>query len=144
LVVSSGMVEVPDVTGKSAKEACEILEGDDYQLGCKTEEVETADEPAKKVFEQSSSGGSEVKQGTEITVKVAKKPPEEPSSPSIPSIPGGIPTSPSDDGGSDDEGNDTGGNGGNDNGGNDDNKDDDSSMGPGDVGGLFDGFSDAS
>ena len=137
LVVSSGMVEVPDVTGKSAKEACEILEGDDYQLGCKTEEVETADEPAKKVFEQSSAGGSEVKQGSEITIKVAKKPPEEPSSPSIPSIPGGVPTSPSDDGGSDDSGDDTGGE-------KDKDKDSDSdaeAIGGG-GGNWFDGFSD--
>lgn len=136
LVVSSGMVEVPDVTGKSAKEACKILEGDDYQLGCKTEEVETADEPEKKVFEQSSTGGSEVKQGSEITVKVAKKPPEEPSSPSIPSVPGGIPTAPSDDGGSDDSG-DQNGNDEKDNG-----KDDDNSMGPGEGDSFFDGFSD--
>lgn len=139
LVVSSGMVEVPDVTGKSAKEACKILEGDDYQLGCKTEEVETADETAKKVFEQSTTGGSEVKQGSEITVKVAKKPPEEPSSPGIPSVPGGIPTAPSDDGGSDDSGDENG----NDEKDKDSGKDDDNSMGPGDGGGLFDGFSDA-
>ncbi|WP_193070942.1 Stk1 family PASTA domain-containing Ser/Thr kinase [Brevibacterium sp. FME37] len=137
LVVSSGMVEVPDVTGKSAKEACKILKGDDYQLGCKTEEVETADEEEKKVFEQSSAGGSEVKQGSEITVKVAKKPPEEPSSPGIPSVPGGIPTAPSDDGGSDDSGDDNGDDE------KDNGKDDDNSMGPGDGGGWFDGFSDA-
>src|SRR5699024_7357189 len=87
LVVSSGMVEVPDVTGKSADEACKILEGDDYQLKCKTEEVETDDEDEKKVFEQSATGGTEVKQGTEITVKVAKKPSE--PSPTMPSVPGG-------------------------------------------------------
>ncbi|WP_210603891.1 Stk1 family PASTA domain-containing Ser/Thr kinase [Brevibacterium oceani] len=132
LVVSSGMVEVPDVTGKSAKEACKTLEGDDYQLGCKTEEVETDEHDEKKVFEQSATSGSEVKQGSEITVKVAKKPPE--PSPSMPSIPGGIPTSPSDDGDSD---------GGGDNGDNgDDGEKDTDSMG--DPGGFFDGWSDAS
>jgi serine/threonine protein kinase len=132
LVVSSGMVEVPDVTGKSAKEACKTLEGDDYQLKCKTEEVETDEHDEKKVFEQSATSGSEVKQGSEVTVKVAKKPPE--PSPSMPSIPGGIPTSPSDDGDSD---------GGGDNGdnGNDGEKDTDSM---GDPGGFFDGWSDAS
>ena len=150
LVVSSGMVEVPDVTGKTAAQACKILEGDDYQLGCKTEEVETADEADKKVFEQSSAGGSEVKQGTEITVKVAKKPPEEPS-PTMPSVPGGMPTSPSDDGGSDDSGNANGnggnggnnGNGGNQNGnnGNENGTDDDNAIGGGDS--WFNGFSDA-
>src|SRR5699024_5712533 len=131
LVVSSGMVEVPDVTGKSADEACKILEGDDYQLKCKTEEVETDDEDEKKVFEQSATGGTEVKQGTEITVKVAKKPSE--PSPTMPSVPGGIPTSPSDDGGSDDDGNDDG---------DEDDKDKDTdSMGG--SGGLFDGWPDA-
>ncbi|GAA1557783.1 Stk1 family PASTA domain-containing Ser/Thr kinase [Brevibacterium picturae] len=143
LVVSSGMVEVPDVTGKTAKEACKILEGDDYQLKCKTEEVETADEEAKKVFEQSSAGGSDVKQRSEITIMVAKKPPE--PSPSIPSVPGGIPTSPSDDGGSDDNGNanGNGGNGGNNgNNGNNNGRDDDNAIGGGDS--WFNGYSDAS
>ncbi|MCI4012015.1 Stk1 family PASTA domain-containing Ser/Thr kinase [Brevibacterium sp. ZH18] len=134
LVVSSGMVKVPDVTGKSADEACKILEGDDYQLGCKTEEVETADEEEKKVFEQSSSGGSEVKQGSEITVKVAKKPPEEPS-PTMPSIPGGIPTAPGDNGSD-------GGDGGNgDNG--DNGKDDTNNDLTGGGSGWFDGWADA-
>ncbi|MGO2862392.1 MAG: Stk1 family PASTA domain-containing Ser/Thr kinase [Brevibacterium sp.] len=128
LVVSSGMVKVPDVTGQSADEACKTLEGDDYQLKCKTEEVETADEDENKVFEQSSSGGSEVKQGSEITVKVAKKPPE--PSPSIPSVPGGIPTAPSDD----DDGDSDGGDGG-------DNGDDNEAIGGGDS--WFDGFADA-
>lgn len=134
LVVSSGMVEVPDVTGKSADEACKILEGDDYQLGCKTEEVETADEEEKKVFEQSSSGGSEVKQGSEITVKVAKKPPEEPS-PTMPSIPGGIPTAPGDTGS---DGGD-GGNGDNGDNGTDDTNNDLTGGGSG----WFDGWADA-
>ncbi|WP_309130692.1 Stk1 family PASTA domain-containing Ser/Thr kinase [Brevibacterium sp.] len=92
LVVSSGMVQVPDVLGKTGDEACKILEADDYQLGCKVEEVETADEDAGKVFEQSATGGSEVQQGSEITVRVAKKPPE--PTPTTPSIPGGIPTGP--------------------------------------------------
>lgn len=134
LVVSSGMVKVPDVTGKSADEACKILEGDDYQLGCKTEEVETADEEEKKVFEQSSSGGSEVKQGSEITVKVAKKPPEEPS-PTMPSIPGGIPTAPGDTGS---DGGD-GGNGDNGDNGTDDTNNDLTGGGSG----WFDGWADA-
>ena len=133
LVVSSGMVEVPDVTGKSAKDACKILEGDDYQLKCKTEEVETEDEDENKVFEQSTTGGSEVKQGSEITVKVAKKPPEEPS-PSMPSIPGGMPTAPgdTDKDGDKDSSNDGGKDG----------KDDDDAIGGGES--WFDGFADAS
>ena len=137
LVVSSGMVEVPDVTGKSAKDACKTLEGDEYQLKCKTEEVETEDEEDKKVFEQSTTGGSEVKQGSEITVKVAKKPPEEPS-PTIPSIPGGIPTAPGDeDNGSDKDSSKDGKDSKDDK----DGKDDDA-IGGGES--WFDGFADAS
>ena len=89
------------------------------------------DEDEKKVFEQSATGGSEVKQGTEITVKVAKKPPE--PSPSMPSVPGGIPTAPDDDGDSD---------GGKDDG--KDGKDDDDSESMGIGHGWFDGWSDSS
>ncbi len=92
LVVSSGLVEVPDVLGKTEDEACSILESDEHKLGCKVEEVETADQEEGKVFEQSASGGTEVQQGSEITVRVAKKPPE--PTPTRPSVPGGIPTSP--------------------------------------------------
>src|SRR5699024_3152533 len=104
---------------------------DDYQLKCKTEEVETDDEDEKKLFEQSATGGTEVKQGTEITVKVAKKPSE--PSPTMPSVPGGIPTSPSDDGGCDGPGND-------------DADEDDKGRGTASVGGaagLFDGWADS-
>ncbi|RAF04444.1 serine/threonine protein kinase, partial [Burkholderia multivorans] len=54
LVVSSGMVKVPDVTGQTADEACNTLKGDDYKLGCKVEEVETADQEEGKVYEQST------------------------------------------------------------------------------------------
>lgn len=102
LVVSSGMVKVPDVLGQTADEACNTLKGDDYKLDCKVEEVETADQEEGKVYEQSTPGGTDVAQGSEITVTVAKKPPE--PTPTIPSIPGGIPTSPSDDAGGDDNG----------------------------------------
>ncbi len=107
LVVSSGMVKVPDVTGQTADEACNTLKGDDYKLGCKVEEVETADQEEGKVYEQSTPGGTDVAQGSEITVTVAKKPPE--PTPTIPSVPGGIPTSPSDDAGGDGNDNGSGG-----------------------------------
>ncbi|RBP67296.1 serine/threonine-protein kinase [Brevibacterium sanguinis] len=110
LVVSSGLVEVPDVLGKTEDEACQVLKGDDYQLGCKVEEVETADHDEGTVFEQSATGGSEVQQGAEITVRVAKKPPE--PSPTMPSLPGGIPTAPTSPGPSDDEDPAGGGSGG--------------------------------
>ncbi len=125
IVVSSGTVEVPDVTGQTKDEACKTLQGDDYKLGCKVEEVETADQEEGKVFDQSIPGGTEVAQGSEITVTVAKKPPE--PTPTIPSVPGGIPTSPPGD-----NGNNGGGNGGG--------TDADGAVGGGDS--WFDGWAD--
>lgn len=126
IVVSSGTVEVPDVTGQTKDEACKTLQGDDYKLGCKVEEVETADQEEGKVYDQSIPGGTEVAQGSEITVTVAKKPPE--PTPTIPSVPGGIPTSPPGDNGN----NGGGGNGGG--------TDADGAVGGGDS--WFDGWAD--
>ncbi|MCM1013231.1 Stk1 family PASTA domain-containing Ser/Thr kinase [Brevibacterium sp. XM4083] len=110
LVVSSGLVKVPDVLGQTQEEACSTLSGDDYKLQCKVEEVETADQEEGKVFEQSTPGGSDVAQDSEITIRVAKKPPE--PSPTIPSIPGGIPTAPSPTDSPDGSGGDNGNGGG--------------------------------
>ncbi|WP_257963449.1 Stk1 family PASTA domain-containing Ser/Thr kinase [Brevibacterium ravenspurgense] len=75
LVLSSGRVDVPDVTGKTADEACEILTGEKHQLQCNTEEVETNDHEAGKVFSQSVKGGSSTEQHATITIKVAKEKP---------------------------------------------------------------------
>ena len=75
LVLSTGLVDVPDVIGKTADKACTILKEDKYQLGCKVEEEETADHEAGKVFQQNIKGGSQTDQSTTITVTVAKAPP---------------------------------------------------------------------
>ncbi len=75
LILSSGRVDVPKVTGKSADQACSILTGDKYQLECKTEEVETDEHEAGKVFSQSVKGGSSTDQHATITIKVAKEKP---------------------------------------------------------------------
>ncbi|GAB3045710.1 Stk1 family PASTA domain-containing Ser/Thr kinase [Sediminivirga luteola] len=82
LVLSTGRVEVPDVTGAaSADEACGILEGDDYQLGCRTEDVETDEHDPGTVVSQSTSGGETVEQGATITLEIAVEPPEPEPSP---------------------------------------------------------------
>ena len=83
LVLSSGRVTVPDVVGMSADDACKALEADDVQLKCNVQEVETKDEEAGKVFEQSLQAGSDADQGSSVTVRVAKAPPE-PTSPPPP------------------------------------------------------------
>ena len=78
LVISTGRVEVPDVTGKSADAACAALEADDYQLKCEVVTQVTSEHPAGEVFTQSTSAGSQVDQHSVITVTVAKKPEPEP------------------------------------------------------------------
>ena len=83
LVLSSGQVEVPDVTGMSQEEACSTLEGDDYQLSCSVEEEETGDHEAGQVFEQNASAGTNVEQGATVTITVATEPPSQ--APTFPS-----------------------------------------------------------
>ncbi|MGW9827787.1 eukaryotic-like serine/threonine-protein kinase [Brevibacterium pityocampae] len=107
LVISTGMVDVPDVLGMTEDEACETLEGEDYQLDCTVEESETADHPAGEVFEQSTEGGGEVSQGSAITITVATEAPSpsptpEPTETTEPSAPEApwptIPAPPDDEG----------------------------------------------
>lgn len=75
LVLSSGLVEVPDVVGLSADDACKALQDDSVQLECKVEEVEVADQDPGKVYEQSLQAGSTADQHSTVTVRVAKAPP---------------------------------------------------------------------
>ena len=121
LVLSSGQVEVPDVTGMSQEEACSTLEGDDYQLSCSVEEEETGDHEAGQVFEQNASAGTNVEQGATVTITVATEPPSQ--APTFPS-PGFTvdpPEIPDDDNGNGNNGNGNNGNG-NGNGNNGDNR----------------------
>ena len=121
LVLSSGQVEVPDVTGMSQEEACSTLEGDDYQLSCSVEEEETGDHEAGQVFEQNASAGTNVEQGATVTITVATEPPSQ--APTFPS-PGFTvdpPEIPGDDNGNGNNGNGNNGNG-NGNGNNGDNR----------------------
>lgn len=98
LVLSTGLVDVPDVTGKSGDDACKILKDDKYQLGCQVEEEETADHDAGKVFQQNIKGGGQTDQHATITVTVAKAPPTpEPTTEApLPSATGGPLPVPSD------------------------------------------------
>ncbi|WP_084500190.1 Stk1 family PASTA domain-containing Ser/Thr kinase [Brevibacterium album] len=75
LVISSGRIAVPDVTGMSETEACETLESDDYKLSCTVQDVETNDQPADQVFEQNASAGTRVDQHSTVTIRVARAAP---------------------------------------------------------------------
>jgi serine/threonine-protein kinase len=116
LVLSSGQVEVPDVTGMSEDEACSTLEGDDYQLSCSVEEEETADHEAGQVFEQNASAGTDVEQGATVTITVATEPPSDDPTFPTPGFTVDPPEIPGDDNGDGNNGN------GNGNGNNGDNR----------------------
>ncbi|WGW11753.1 Stk1 family PASTA domain-containing Ser/Thr kinase [Saxibacter everestensis] len=80
LVLSNGQIEVPNVTGEGSKsDACKILESDDYQLKCKTKDVEDEKAEEGSVIGQSTEGGEAVDQHTTITIEIAVKPEPEPS-----------------------------------------------------------------
>ncbi len=79
LKISSGEVEVPDVTGMSIEEAQNILTGDELGLLVNIEDQEIEDTAPGTVLEQSTQAGNSVAQGSEITLTVAIAPPEEPS-----------------------------------------------------------------
>lgn len=83
LVLSSGRVEVPDVTGMSEDEACETLESDSYMLSCSVQEEETDEHTEGEVFEQQAAAGTDVDQGSTVTITVATEPSPSPS-PTIP------------------------------------------------------------
>ncbi|MGO1396920.1 MAG: Stk1 family PASTA domain-containing Ser/Thr kinase [Brevibacterium yomogidense] len=123
LVLSSGQVEVPDVTGMTEEEACTTLEGDEYQLSCSVEEEETGDHEAGEVFEQVAPAGTDVDQGSTVTITVAQEAEESPSpSPSAPE-PGFTVDPPQVPGPGGDNGNGNNGNNGNgNNGGGNDNR----------------------
>src|SRR5699024_2502227 len=85
LVLSSGQVEVPDVTGMSEEEACTTLEGDEYQLSCSVETEETGDHEAGEGFEQAATAGTDVGPGATVTVTGGEAAPAPTPSPATPS-----------------------------------------------------------
>jgi eukaryotic-like serine/threonine-protein kinase len=78
LIISRGreQVTVPDVTQLSRDEARSELE--DLDLEVTVRERETTDEDPGEVLEQSPAAGTEVAEGTEVTITVAKEPAERP------------------------------------------------------------------
>jgi hypothetical protein len=75
VAVSSGragtqQARVPDVVGESEEEAREILESEGF--GVKVESREAAEEDVGSVLGQSPSGGSEVREGSEVEIAVGK------------------------------------------------------------------------
>nr|WP_311836349.1 Stk1 family PASTA domain-containing Ser/Thr kinase [Cellulomonas fimi] len=72
LFVSSGNVEMPDVTGKPRAEAQQIL--NDLKLLLNTESVETTEAAPDTVLSQDKSVGSLVRQGTTVNLEIAVAP----------------------------------------------------------------------
>lgn len=78
LRMSSGEVEVPDVTGMTANDAENTLTASELGLSIEVNEEENADEETGRVFEQSIDPGENAAQGSVVTVTIATEP-EEPS-----------------------------------------------------------------
>ena len=74
IVLSTGRVTVPDVTGMTQEEASDRLAADDTQLETAVAQTETTDQPAGTVVRQSVDGGDDVSQGSTITITVAAAP----------------------------------------------------------------------
>ncbi|HEY4616396.1 MAG TPA: Stk1 family PASTA domain-containing Ser/Thr kinase, partial [Citricoccus sp.] len=72
LLISSGMVQVPDLSGMTRDEARQALE--DLGLSMDVETVERSDVPAGTVLGQEQSAGTEVPQGSPVGVQVAAEP----------------------------------------------------------------------
>jgi len=83
LYISSGMVEVEDLTGKKEADATAILQK--LKLSYKTETVETDDVKPGRVVSQSPDAGK-VDQFSQVTLTIAKKP--EPKSFPLPDLSG--------------------------------------------------------
>lgn len=81
VILSTGQVTVPDVTGRSRDDAEAALGADDVQLPVAVTTTETASAPAGSVVSQSVPGGQDVAQGTAITITVAEEPAEAPAAP---------------------------------------------------------------
>ncbi|MDO4684985.1 MAG: Stk1 family PASTA domain-containing Ser/Thr kinase [Corynebacterium sp.] len=73
VLVSSGkeVIEVPDVTGKNADEAREILEKQHLKLDDKFKETSSDAVPEGSIVEMSPPAGSQVSKGTTITITIS-------------------------------------------------------------------------
>ena len=83
IVLSNGLVSVPDVLGMPAEQAEDTLLGPDFLLTPKLTEVESADAEPGTVIEQSVAPGTKIAPSSTVFLSVAKAPaPEESPSPS--------------------------------------------------------------
>ncbi|WP_146359739.1 Stk1 family PASTA domain-containing Ser/Thr kinase [Arthrobacter yangruifuii] len=99
IIVSSGLVTVPDLLGAPAAQAQATLLDPSLLLTPKLVEVEFADAAPGTVFMQSVPGGTNVVPGTSVFLSIAKAPAPEPTptptpSPSPSSTPSATPTAP--------------------------------------------------
>ncbi|MDR8020091.1 protein kinase domain-containing protein [Nesterenkonia aerolata] len=83
LVLSNGLVELPDVTGMSESEAVALLQND-YGLQASTYTWEIGDVPAGQVLSMQSggtdvTGGSQVPQGSTISLAISTPPRPDPT-----------------------------------------------------------------
>jgi beta-lactam-binding protein with PASTA domain/tRNA A-37 threonylcarbamoyl transferase component Bud32 len=77
LVVSTGLVEVPDVVGETQSDAEGILSEEGFDPNVVFEETDEA--PEGTVISQAPSGGSTASRGTVVTITVATEPPPTPT-----------------------------------------------------------------
>ena len=89
LVLSTGQVTLPDLVGMSRAQAEEVLANTAYQLTVTISEVENAEVPAGTVVDQSVAAGTDVPQGSSISLTVAKAPVAPSPSPSASPTPRG-------------------------------------------------------
>ena len=82
LVLSTGNVTLPDLVGMTRQRAEEVLGNTAYQLTVTISEVENGDVPPGTVVDQSLPAGTDVPQGSSISIVVAKAPPEPEPTPS--------------------------------------------------------------
>jgi beta-lactam-binding protein with PASTA domain len=74
LILSTGKVTVPGLTGLPLEEAATLLEDPSRQLPYTVENEETSEAEPGTVIAQSAEPGTDVDQGTEIVLTVAEKP----------------------------------------------------------------------
>jgi len=96
IVVASGDVQVPDVVGRSQKDAEKALR--EAGLNVKVEERETGDKPAGTVVDQTprAESGAKVQQRGVVTIFVAVAPPPPPTDTPDPTPSGGASPTPTD------------------------------------------------
>ncbi len=71
IILSTGKVEVPNVTGMSREDAIAALQAPNVMLSTNIETVQSTGQPAGTVISQSAAGGTSIEQGSTVTIRVA-------------------------------------------------------------------------